>query len=365
MSILLDRLKEKIIHNQDKVRNAVITLERTTQDMKDFLVTKTNDDFQFKADHSMGKLMLLFLSSIPNDNVKVNQTTIHKNAVTQLASRLNLQTAFMNSLAEGEIWKQELAQDIFNQFLIHNAREKFLVRTVGTETRGILTDKYKRSDSMLLAKSFIEAVESNKAVLYDAHVSDTKQFFEAVLPQEWEIPTEYNGIRHITFGMRYSNSDFGDGAMQVKTFLLELMCQNGMSREVALRNVHLGKRLQEDTSFISDRSIRLESELQASLIDDSTRMIFSEDNIQTHIQKIILASQKKVTDNEIKNLQTLGVNQSEIADIKTELTESREDHGVTGELTLLKLVNAIGWVANQKEDVRSRELQDVAGKLMK
>ena len=47
----------------------------------------------------------------------------------------------------------------------------------------------------------------------------------------------------IYMGARFSTSDYGDGAVDMRAYLLNGVCLNGMVRESLMKQVHLGSRL--------------------------------------------------------------------------------------------------------------------------
>lgn len=71
-------------------------------------------------------------------------------------------------------------------------------------------------------------------------MNDTKVWCETILPTPIEIPTRKNGTVIIFAGARFSTSDYGNGSVDMRSFLLNGACLNGMVRESVMRQVHLG-----------------------------------------------------------------------------------------------------------------------------
>lgn len=58
-------------------------------------------------------------------------------------------------------------------------------------------------------------VKEQGGVIYDAHLDATRSWMEVILPQIVTVPTKNNDDVHMMFAVRLSNSDFGDGALDV------------------------------------------------------------------------------------------------------------------------------------------------------
>ncbi|MDP9036538.1 MAG: hypothetical protein M3O50_17185 [Myxococcota bacterium] len=77
----------------------------------------------------------------------------------------------------------------------------------------------------------------------------------------------------MAYGGEWSNSDFGNGVHSFRTFVLRVICLNGMTGENVLKQVHLGTRLHEDLE-LSDRTYRLDTAASASMLRDIVRRTF-------------------------------------------------------------------------------------------
>lgn len=73
-------------------------------------------------------------------------------------------------------------------------------------------------------------------MLYERH----EVWCETILPTPIEIPTRKNGTVIIFAGARFSTSDYGNGSVDMRSFLLNGACLNGMVRESVMRQIHLG-----------------------------------------------------------------------------------------------------------------------------
>lgn len=146
--------------------------------------------------------------------------SLHDNAIGQLADRMGVPQRYLRTLASGETWAKNLAAEILNEHSGWTQRTRVLVRTVGTQVRGVLSDSYRRLNSVEILTAFVQEASRQGAVISDAYMNDTKVWAETILPQPIVIPTAKNGDVIIFAGARFSTSDYGDGAVDMRAFLL-------------------------------------------------------------------------------------------------------------------------------------------------
>lgn len=119
--------------------------------------------------------------------------SLHQNAIGQLADRMGIPQRYLRTLAGGQGWQVLLAAEILNQHSDWTQRSRVLVRTVGTQVRGVLSDSYRRLNSVEILTAFVQEAAQQGAVISDAYMNDTKVWAETILPQPLVIPTAKNG----------------------------------------------------------------------------------------------------------------------------------------------------------------------------
>ena len=179
-------------------------------------------------------------------NMPDGQFSLHANAIGQLADRMGIPQRYLRTLAGGAEWQIALAATMLNEHSGWTQRSRVLVRTVGTQVRGVLSDSYRRLNSVEILTAFVQEAAQQGAVISDAYMNDTKVWAETILPQPLVIPTAKNGDVIIFAGARFSTSDYGDGAVDMRSFLLNGACLNGMVRESVMKQVHLGSKLPDN-----------------------------------------------------------------------------------------------------------------------
>lgn len=298
-------------------------------------------------------------------NMPDGQFSVHSNAVRQLADRMGVPQRYLLNLAGGDEWAQQLAAHLLNEHSSWTQRSRVLIRTVGEQVRGVLSDSYRRLNSVEILTAFVQEAAGQGAVISDAYMNDTKVWAETILPTPISVPTAKNGEVIIFAGARFSTSDYGDGAVDMRAFLLNGACLNGMVRESVMKQVHLGSKL-PDNLQLSNKTYELDTRTTVSAVRDLTRGLFSKDAIMQKAIEIQAASEVDVDfEREIKKLtKDGGLLKAEGQAVEKILMNNNPDDGVQGAATLWKLTQAITAHARELTPERSRELHEISGQLM-
>lgn len=290
---------------------------------------------------------------------------LHTNAVGQLAERVGIPSKYLRELSQGGAAQRELAALILNQHAGWTPRSRVLIRAVGTEVRGVLSDSYKRLNSERILSSFLQAALEHGAEACDALMTDTKVYVETILPTPLCIPTRLNGEVVIYMGARFSTSDYGDGAVDMRAFMMNGVCLNGMVRESTMKHIHLGARLPHDM-LLSDETYRLNTQTTVSAVRDVTQQLFARENIEMKAQEIYAASEKEVDfDTELKRLvKNNWLRKEEGEHVQKLLMNNDPQNGLQGAATLWKLTQAITAYGRDLNSDRTRELHEVAGQVL-
>lgn len=298
-------------------------------------------------------------------NMPDGQFTINDNAVGQLASKMNIPTSYLRNLAAGDEWQRKLAATVLNEHSGWTPRSRVLVRSVGNVVRGVLSDSYRRLNSVNILTAFVEEASKQGAVVADAYMNDTKVWAETIMPFPFKIPTVNNGDVMIFAGARFSTSDYGAGSVDMRAFLLNGVCLNGMVRESVMKQVHLGSKL-PDNLQLSNRTYELDTKTTVSAVRDLTKGLFGKETIMQKAIEIQKASGMIVDfDGELKRLVGNGKLQKQDSEnVEKILMKNDPEDGVQGASTLWKLTSAITAHARELTPERSRELHELSGELM-
>jgi hypothetical protein len=357
-AVLQRKLDSKLATGKAKVIGVLQTLKGDLDKSRDFIVpfNRKNADlwFQNEEDHV----------SMNFRNV-TDGFRIHDHAVSQLGEKLSIPTQYLRSLVAGDDEHRALAIDILSSHKGWTKDDRrLLVRAIDQEVRGVLSDSYKRLDSKQIVNTFVKTISEQGAVPSDACYTPTKFWIETLIPKIFSIPTEKNGTVGISFGARIANSDFGDGALDLRSFFLQPICANGAVRESLMNKIHIGKKL-PDNIALSDKTYRLDSELMASIVKDVAKKALDRAMIEDNISLIQAAGGTLVNlDREFLLLSTKQVNQNEIREISNIMIQNNQDDGLFGDATLWKLSQGITAFGRNAGGQRERELAEIAGKLL-
>lgn len=192
---------------------------------------------------------------------------LHRNAVGQMAGRAGIPVKYVDTLNEPKApqWKRDLLTHNLAEHFGHDNR-RYLLRSIGDETRGFLSDKYRRIDSRPIVETLIEGAQRVGGLVVDGTGSDLRAHLKIIIPQ---IQEPYPG-EFVVWGLSWTNGNFGTGANELNLFVGRVWCWNGMVGEKAIRQVHLGRRLSDDIEY-SDRTLKLDTELSVSAVRDTVR----------------------------------------------------------------------------------------------
>lgn len=291
------------------------------------------------------------------------QGVLHDHALGQVLSDAGMDRKFANGLlARGE-WGAGLVTTNLNEIMGHSDG-RHLVRTVTRDkpqVMGWLSDKYKRIDSRPLLDAFIGAVQNFGMVPYEGYALDTKVRLRTLLPHVFEpVPNEV-----MAFGLEWGNSDYGDGGHRVSLFVLRIWCTNLALADQCLRQVHLGRRL-DDNILYSQETYRLDTQANVSALKDVVANAVAPDRVNGLLKVVEEAGETEVKGRD----GVMGVLKKHLdkglAERAAELFDGPDVQNLPPGNTVYRLSNAVSWLAQDKSISTERrlELQDVAGKLM-
>lgn len=362
-SILQEKVNSKIAQYEERT---VATLDRyqgDVENLRDYIVPLGKGGrIEYTANGHVN--VIESSKTVTGERTPDHVWTLHPHASEQLGERLGIPGTFVRDQVAGSEWQRAAVADLLSAHTANTDRQRLLFRAVGDELRGVLSDQYKRLDSLRILRTVWEEATQAGAKPVDAHYTDTRMYAEFLNPQIVSIPTANNGVRHQAFGLRVQNSDFGDGALDVRFYMIEAVCFNGAVAQSAFRQVHLGSRL-PDNLELSERTYRLETGATTSLVKDVTRNLLSTAKIREQIDAIQRASAQVIDiDAEMRKLTKGVLSKGEAEEVVRLLSNSREEDGLTGSATRFKLSQAIGSLAHKVTPTRAREMQELAGALI-
>jgi hypothetical protein len=159
------------------------------------------------------------------------------------------------------------------------------------------------------------------------------------------------------------NSDFGNGALSIRAYLLRIWCSNLAITQEEMRQVHLGKRL-DDSVLYSQRTYQLDAETTVSALRDVVGAQLNADTLRRRMDAIRRANEQAVDVPSVKESLKKALLKSE-SDAVIEAYNSPDTYNLPAGNTTWRLSNAISWIAGNTEDAeRKLELMKIAGDVL-
>jgi hypothetical protein len=284
---------------------------------------------------------------------------VHRFALGQIAEIASVPTKFVDALS-GDEWGRTLIAHNLNEIFSHRDAKRHLVRTVnGNEVRGFLSDQYRRLDSRPIIEAFVTGAMKLGALPFKGYVTDTKVCVQAIVPDVFEaIPGEV-----IAFVMSLENSDFGNGALSLRVGALRIWCDNLAIFTEDMRQIHLGRRLDENILF-SQRTYELDTRTTVSALGDIINAQLNREGIQKRMELLAVNAAKTVDPQQAMRMlrDALGVGEAQKV---IDAYKSADIEMIPAGNNAWRLSNAISWVGGQEPDAEKKlELMKLAGRVL-
>lgn len=258
-------------------------------------------------------------------------------------------------------WGDDLIRHNINTVLEHrDPKARNLVRMEEGVVKGWLSDRFRRLDSRPLLESFVTAAKQMDLVPIQGMASDTKARLRAVLPQVFEpLPNEV-----MVFGLEWGNSDYGDGGHVVNLWTMRVYCSNLAIAEQSLRQVHLGKRLDDNIQY-SQKTYELDTQTNASALRDVVRHAIGAERLNPLMDSIAKTQEQEIKGKDVAALLKKHLEKTDAERVQ-QLFESHDNANMPAGENIWRLSNAISWLANDDKISVNRklELQSAAGAIL-
>jgi hypothetical protein len=153
----------------------------------------------------------------------------------------------------------------------------------------------------------------------------------------------------VAYGLSLENSDFGNGALSVRAYLLRIWCSNLAITYEEMRQVHLGRQL-DDSMLYSERTYRLDAETTVSALKDVIATQLNAEGLRRRMESIRQANDTAVTPSSAKeSLKKLFKSET---DAVIDAYNSPDTYNLPVGGTTWRLSNAVSWVAGRTKCCR-------------
>jgi len=250
-----------------------------------------------------------------------------------------------------------------NHWLEAKDHEHRLIRTLAGETRAILSNKFRPLDNCDLIEAALPALYEHPNIkIQKCELTERKLYMTAVLPK-LEFEVRRGDI--VQFGLSISNSEIGQGALEVALYALRLVCLNGMTMpDNKSRKNHIGGRLGDDLAaeYFADDTRKLADQAFFLKLRDTTRHMLTEGAVEQSVEQMRRSAGMKLEsrpDKAVKEVtRRFGLSDVEGQGVLAFLLQG-------GDMTMWGMANALTAAGRENEDAdRADELERIGGKLV-
>jgi hypothetical protein len=320
-------------------------LERQASTKRDFIA----DTRQLSI--TGGKSLALNLGSSvidlnPNDHFRRQVTTLYK-VPADYAERIRTQ-------------HPDLYDNTLNTFFQKEPQRR-MVRVLDGDARAFLSDRYRPLDNFALAEAVLPVVMAQPSVrMESSQFTPTRFYMKLVFPK---IETEVKRGDVVQLGLNVSNSEVGEGSLNVQVMVYRLVCLNGLIvPDMGQKRYHVGKRADETESafeMYTDKTRALDDAAFFSKVRDTIKGVLKLPVLETVVQKMRDATEQKIEGTQIQNVievtaKRFGYTEATSGGILRHLIEG-------GDLTRYGLMNAITRQSQDEADYETATRMEMDG----
>jgi hypothetical protein len=264
------------------------------------------------------------------------------------------------------------APDLWQQNVSHwfeNKPSRHMVRTLDTDARAFLSDKYRPLDNDELFQAALPVLQERGVEIVSSEITDTRLYVKFLDPSlkgfiKRDGSHDFAGSRWdggFSWGGVISNSEVGNGSLSVRTFSVVHICSNGMIHEQAMRQVHVGGRAENDGAFYKDDTRKAADKALFLKLRDTVDNMLSQEKVDEQAAKFSATTERKVN-NPIKAVEVVAKNNGFSEDEQNDVLKSLIE---TGDLTQWGLANAVTRAAEDRPDYdRATEFEAIGNTII-
>nr|MBK7067941.1 hypothetical protein [Deltaproteobacteria bacterium] len=285
--------------------------------------------------------------------------TVHPHALGQMAESARMPRTFLGYLQEQGAWGQGLAARTLNELFAHDP-DRHLIRSVGGQTRSMLSTKYRRLHPGMLMEAFQTACTQVGAVAYEAVCTDTRWVVKAVLQEVVEPVRD----EVLALGVVIHESPHGAGATEISPFIERMWCTNKAVCSSELRRVHLGSRLDAVGVEWSDETVLADTRVMCLQIQDLVRGQLDANAIRKLEAAVRSAHEQQIDHTKFEAFLRKNLSRDEADRVVGKFASADIELLPMGN-TAWRASNALSWFAGEVTDPeRAFEIQKLAGAML-
>jgi hypothetical protein len=177
---------------------------------------------------------------------------INENAHQQFAAKFDIPKKFYDDLPRRA---PGLRSNLVNG-LMSVDKETRMVRTLDGKARALVSDRFRPIDDFLVMQAILPVLKDQRGMeVMSLQLSEARMYLQLSFPR---LQGEVVKGQVVQAGVTITNSEVGLGSQDVRNWLLNLRCTNGMVGESIMRRYHVGKAIEGtegDYAIYSDETI--------------------------------------------------------------------------------------------------------------
>lgn len=238
--------------------------------------------------------------------------------------------------------------------------EKRMVRTLGSNARAFLSNRYNRIENEEIAEVALPILADIPDVrIVSCEITERRMYIQAVSPR---IQGEVKKGDVVQAGVIISNSEVGAGAVSVAAMTYRLVCLNGMISQDKFRAYHVGRNIEDNAELWADDTRKADDRAVLLKVRDMVRAAVDENRFRQRIEQMTALTEAVVTGNPVAAVEVLaqkvGVSKDEQGGILRSLIAG-------GDLSAWGMLNAVTAQAHEAASYdRSVEFEAAGGVLL-
>lgn len=318
----------------------------------DYLLDTRNLRMDYVADSNTHLLTM-------NNSMLNQQTLVGVNDIAhrQIGTHLGIPLRYYNKMREEN---PELLSTNVNSWLKEQPSTR-MIRTLDGNARAFLSDRYRRIDNFEVASAVLPVIaDMPEARIESCELTDERMYIKVVNPR---LTADVVPGDVVQSGILITNSEVGEGCVNIQPLLYRLVCTNGMvvaDRHAGSRTAHLGRGnlAGEDYSLYSSETLLADNNALMMKIRDTVRASADLNRFKASIDRMRTARDAKITAKSIPDM--IELTASEFGFSKNE-SDGILQHLLRDEdMSLYGLANAVTRAAQDvKSYDRSTEMESL------
>ena len=287
---------------------------------------------------------------------KLEPLEIQQTAHRQLGTHLNIPWKYYDRMLQTE--PGLLAHNV-NHWLRRGDPTQRMLRTIDGKARAFLSERYRRIDNFDLTAATLPVIAEMQGARFEScQLTEDFLYLKVVNPK---LTAEVRVGDVVQAGVVITNSETGQGAVNIQPLVYRLVCSNGMTvNEARMRRNHVGRVSSADENLLlySDETLKADDKAFMMKVQDTLRATVDEVKFARVVSLMKESTEAKLNTASIPSVVKLasssfGITETESEGVFQHLIED-------GDYTLYGLANAVTRFSQDVEDYdRASKLESI------